>query len=42
MGHPQQAPETITDNYTADEIMRGTIKQKRTKAMDVRFYWVSD
>ena len=42
ISHPQQATEIITDNSTADEIMRGTIKQKRTKSMDMRFYWVHD
>ena len=42
MGHPQQATEIIKDNSTADGIMRGTIKQKRTQSMDMRFYWVRD
>ena len=37
IGHPQQASEIITDNSTVDFIMRGTIKQKRTKVMDMRF-----
>ena len=40
MVHLQQATEIITDNSTADVIMRRTIKQKQTKAMDMRFYWV--
>ena len=40
MGHPQQATEIITDNSTEDGVMRGTIEQKRTKAMDMLFYWV--
>ena len=40
MGHPQQATEIITDNSTEYGIMIGTIKQKQTKAMDMRFYWV--
>ena len=42
MGHSKQATEIITDNSTEDGIMRGTIKQKRTKATDMRFYWVRD
>ena len=42
IGHPQQATEIITYNSTADGIMRGTIKQKQTKSMDMRFYWVCD
>ena len=31
--HPQQATEIITENSTSYGIMRGNIKQKRTKAM---------
>ena len=42
MVNPQQATETITYNYTEDGIMRGTIKQKRKKSMDMPFYWVRD
>ena len=42
MGHTQQATEIITDKSTSDGIMRETIKQKRTKSMDIRFYWVCD
>ena len=40
VGHTQQATEIITENSTADGIMRGTIKQKRTEHMDTSFYWV--
>jgi hypothetical protein len=31
-----------TDNTTATGYSNGTIKQKRTKAMDIRFYWIKD
>jgi hypothetical protein len=31
-----------TDNATATGYSNGTIKQKRTKAMDMRFYWIKD
>jgi hypothetical protein len=31
-----------TDNTTATGYINGTIKQKRTKAMDMRFYWIKD
>jgi hypothetical protein len=31
-----------TDNTTATGYSNGTIKQKRTKAMDMRFYWIND
>ena len=42
MVHPQKYTEIITDTFTADGIMIGTIKEKRTKSMDMRFYWVRD
>jgi hypothetical protein len=31
-----------TDNTTATGYSNGTIKQKRTKAMDTHFYWIKD
>jgi hypothetical protein len=31
-----------TDNTTATGYSNGTIKQKRTKAMEMRFYWIKD
>jgi hypothetical protein len=31
-----------TDNTTATGYSNGTIKQKRTKAMDMCFYWIKD
>jgi hypothetical protein len=31
-----------TDNTTATGYSNGTIKQKRTKAMDMHFYWIKD
>jgi hypothetical protein len=31
-----------TDNTTAKGYSNVTIKQKRTKAMDMRFYWIKD
>jgi hypothetical protein len=31
-----------TDNTTTTGYSNGTIKQKRTKAMDMRFYWIKD
>jgi hypothetical protein len=31
-----------TDNTTATGNINGTIKQKRTKAMDMRLYWIKD
>jgi hypothetical protein len=31
-----------TDNTTATDNSNSTIKQKSTKAMDMRFYWIKD
>jgi hypothetical protein len=41
-GHKQPATPMETDNTTATGYSNGTITQKRTKAMDMRFYWVKD
>ena len=38
--HSQDATLIITDNVCADRILNNTIKQNRSKAMDMRFYWV--
>ena len=42
LGHPQPATPMKTDNSTAHGILTGTIKQKRSKAIDMRFYWLKD
>ena len=42
MGHPQPATPLKTDNSTANGIVNNTMKQKRSKAIDVRFYWLRD
>jgi hypothetical protein len=42
LGHPQPPTSMETDNTTATGYSNRTIKQKRTKAMDVRFYWIKD
>ena len=42
LGHPQPATPIKTDNSTADGILNGTIKQQRSKAIDMRFYWLKD
>jgi hypothetical protein len=42
MGHKQDAIELKTDNTTEDGIINSTVQQKRSKAMDMRFYWVKD
>jgi hypothetical protein len=42
MGHTQPPTPMETDNTTATGYSNGTIKQKHTKAMDMRFYWIKD
>eukprot|EP00536_Pseudo-nitzschia_multiseries_P015592 jgi/Psemu1/43163/gm1.43163_g len=42
LGHPQPATLMKTDDNTAEGILNGTIKQKRSKAIDMRFYWLND
>jgi hypothetical protein len=42
MGHPQPPTPIRTDSTTARGIVTGTIKQKRSKAIDMRFYWLKD
>ena len=42
MGHPQPPTHVVTDNSTASGIANKTVKQRRSKAVDMRFYWVQD
>jgi hypothetical protein len=42
MGHKKDATEHKSDKTTADGIINNTVQQKRSKAMDMRFYWVKD
>jgi hypothetical protein len=42
LGNTQPPTPMETDNTTATGYSNGTIKQKRTKAMDMRFYWIKD
>ena len=42
MGHPQPPTPVQTDNSTAVGLANGTIRQRKSKAMDMRFYWVQD
>jgi hypothetical protein len=42
LGHPQPPTPLETDKTTATGYSNGTIKQKRTKAMDMHFYWIKD
>ena len=42
LGHPQPPTPIQTDNSTATGIANDSVKQKRSKAIDMRFYWVRD
>jgi hypothetical protein len=42
IGHNQDTTELKTNNTTEDGIINNTVQQKRSKAMDMRFYWVKD
>ena len=42
MGHPQHATHIQVDNKCAEGIYNDTMKQKHIKAMDMRFYWITD
>jgi hypothetical protein len=43
LGHAQQQPTRITmDNSTADRFANQRTKLKRSKAMDMRFFWIQD
>jgi hypothetical protein len=42
LGHPQPPTPMQTDNCTAAGFANDTIKQKRSKAIDMRFYWIKD
>jgi hypothetical protein len=42
LANPQPPTAIKTDNSTAYGIANGTVKQKRSKAIDMRFYWIVD
>lgn len=42
MGWKQQPTPIATDNQTAKGIANETVKQRRSKAIDMRFYWIRD
>ena len=39
LGYPQPPTPLKTDNVTVRGILTGTIKQKRSKAIGIQFYW---
>jgi hypothetical protein len=42
LGHPQPPTPIQTDNSTACGIVTSSIRQRKSKSMDMRFYWVQD
>jgi hypothetical protein len=42
LGWPQPPTPIQTDNSCASGITNGTIRQRKSKAMDMRFYWIQD
>ena len=42
MGHSQPPTSVQVENSTALGIATVTIKQRKSKAMDIRFYWIRD
>ena len=42
LGHPQGPTTLRTDSSTAQGILQGTMKQKKSKAMDMRYHWLKD
>ena len=42
MGHPQPPTPVQVDNTTTNGFANKQIKQQRSKAMDMRFYWIQD
>ncbi|MHA7856378.1 hypothetical protein [Marinobacter shengliensis] len=42
LGHPQAPIPMVTDNKVASGIANDLVKQRRSKAMDMRFYWIRD
>ena len=42
MSHRQLATPMQTDNYIANGISNNTVRQKHSKSMDMRFYWIRD
>ena len=42
MGHPQPPTPLKTDNTTAQGILTGKFRQKRSKSIDIRFWWLKD
>ena len=42
MGHPQPPKPLKIDNTTVQGILTGKFRQKRSKSIDMRFWWLKD
>jgi hypothetical protein len=42
LGYPQQATTLLVDNTVAEGLAMDTINARRSKSMDVRFFWLRD
>ena len=42
LGHPQGPTPIQFDNKVATAILKDEVSQRRSKAMDMRFYWLRD
>ena len=42
LGYPQQATTIVCDNSCAVGVANDTVKQKRSKAIDMRYHWIRD
>jgi hypothetical protein len=42
LGHPQPPTPLQSNNSTATDTVNASIRQRRSKAIDMRFYWVCD
>ena len=42
MDHPQLATPIVSDNSSAVTVTNGTNKQRRSRAIDIHFYWIQD
>ena len=42
LGHPQGPSLIVSDNLVGVNILNGTSKSKRSRSMDLRFFWIKD
>ena len=42
LGYPQQTTTIFVDNTVAEGLATDTVKAKRSKSMDMRFFWIRD